>query len=353
MTNTNLDAGFSWLESEHRFATSLGLPDDVTDCPPELREPHGLDTSPPTDVSQRAFAAPLAFRESLLAAKAAGYQLRGLLEVEGLALGSSLRLVVGDAAEPTPVAVMPVLTDTGLLRLDIDATVTVPLVPFATRADGFAVLVPAAGASRLVAVPAGAVQVGQPGTMYDDGTADVTFTVRSIAAGRSVADVDDGQVERLVAGLYLHRAAVAVGGARAAITLARDSTVERQAFGRSIAVFQTVQHVLANAHADVEGAELLLQAASSELMNSGADCAPLAREAATYAAVTYRMTSDQCLHLHGGRGFLKTSAIEAYFRHAKQHELREGGPHADVDVLSEYFLLTDGYVPANLMIAPE
>ncbi len=352
MTDSKLDAGFAWLTSEQEFAASLGLPNDVITCPPELREPRGVDTEPPNPGWGRAFGDSLTFRESLLVAKAAGYQLRGLFEASGLALRSSLRLVLGDAVEATPVTLTPVLSGTGLLRLDEGVAAFAPLVPFATRADGFAALVAADGGSQLVVVPTPGTSVGVPGTMYDDGTADVTFRPEAVASASLVIDLEDAEAERVVAGLRLHRAAVAVGGARAAIALARNYTIHRQAFGHSIAAFQTVRHALSNVHADVEGAELLLQAASSELIDGGTDATLLAREAAAFAAVTYRLTSDQCLHLHGGRGFLKSSAIEAYFRHAKQHELRDGGPYVDHFALSEQFSRSEGYVPANLFASP-
>jgi alkylation response protein AidB-like acyl-CoA dehydrogenase len=127
-------------------------------------------------------------------------------------------------------------------------------------------------------------------------------------------------VTRFFAKHALLTAARAVGLAHAAFELARAYAAERQAFGKPIGHFQAVAFNLADRHMDVESARWLVWRAA-RAWDAGAPertALELSALAAAHAHEAAMRTTDDCVSLHGGMGFMRDLVAEKMMRDAKQ-----------------------------------
>lgn len=163
-------------------------------------------------------------------------------------------------------------------------------------------------------------------------------TLESIDPARDTSRlVFDGAVGEKLSGavgfsavqLLLDRAAIPmafeqIGGAQAALEMARDYALGRQAFGRAIASFQAIKHKLADVYVAIELARSnayfgawALQAEAPELTE--------ATSAARVAAIAaYEMASAENIQTHGGMGFTWEFDCHLYYRRAKHLSLALG-----------------------------
>jgi alkylation response protein AidB-like acyl-CoA dehydrogenase len=118
-------------------------------------------------------------------------------------------------------------------------------------------------------------------------------------------------------------AAVAVGLAQAALDLAVDYAVEREAFGRPIAEHQGVAFLLADMAAAVESsrAMYLVAARRRDAGKPYSRQASIAKLVATDAAM--KITTD-AVQVLGGAGYTRDHPAERYMREAKVFQIFEG-----------------------------
>jgi alkylation response protein AidB-like acyl-CoA dehydrogenase len=120
--------------------------------------------------------------------------------------------------------------------------------------------------------------------------------------------------------------AAMVGLAQTAIDMGADYAQQRHAFGVLIAWFQTVQHRLADAVTDLEGARLLTYEAGWSADEGLDNASALATMAFLFSSeVAFRIAAES-LHLHGGYGYTLEYDIQLYFRRAKAWPLAYGDP---------------------------
>lgn len=115
-----------------------------------------------------------------------------------------------------------------------------------------------------------------------------------------------------------------IGGAQAALEMARDYAMQRMAFGRPIASFQAIKHKLADVYVAIELARSNAYFGAWAL---GADAPELteAASAARVAAITaYEMASAENIQTHGGMGFTWEFDCHLYYRRAKHLSLAIG-----------------------------
>ena len=117
----------------------------------------------------------------------------------------------------------------------------------------------------------------------------------------------DGEGWRLLERLYdaaaVYFAFAQVGGAEAAMWMARDYALQRQAFGRAIGSYQAIKHKLADCYVKLELARSNAYYGAMMLTDGGADL-PLAAAAARIAATeAYDFASKENIQTHGGIGF--------------------------------------------------
>jgi acyl-CoA dehydrogenase len=146
-------------------------------------------------------------------------------------------------------------------------------------------------------------------TTYDD--------VRVPVADR-VGDEGRG-FQYLLDGLNAERiliAAEAVGIGRAALRRAVDYANERVVFGRPIGKNQGIAFPLAEAHAQLRAASLMIREAAS-LADAGLPCGEEANLAKYLAAEAGFFAADRAVQTHGGFGYATEYHVERYFREAR------------------------------------
>jgi alkylation response protein AidB-like acyl-CoA dehydrogenase len=116
-----------------------------------------------------------------------------------------------------------------------------------------------------------------------------------------------------------------VGGAEAALEMARDYACERSAFGRPIGSFQAIKHKLADMYVAVTLARSncyfgawALDAQSSELTRAAA----AARVSATEA---FQRCAKENIQVHGAMGFTWEHDSHLFYRRANLLALTLGG----------------------------
>jgi len=140
-------------------------------------------------------------------------------------------------------------------------------------------------------------------------------------------------LERLYDAAAVYLAFAQVGGAEAAMWMARDYALQRQAFGRAIGSYQAIKHKLADCYVKLELARSNAYYGAMMLADGGADF-PLAAAAARVAATdAYDFASKENVQTHGGIGFTWEADTQFHYRRARVLALSLGGPIAWKDKL--------------------
>ncbi len=133
------------------------------------------------------------------------------------------------------------------------------------------------------------------------------------------------QLEKLHQGAAILAAFEQIGGAEAALYMARDFALERHAFGRQIGSYQAIKHKLADAYIKIEIARSNAYYGAMMLASGGADL-PLAAAAARVAAIdAYEYASKENIQTHGGIGFTWAADPHLHYRRSRLHTLTLGG----------------------------
>jgi alkylation response protein AidB-like acyl-CoA dehydrogenase len=140
-------------------------------------------------------------------------------------------------------------------------------------------------------------------------------------------------LERLYDAAAIYLAFAQVGGAEAAMWMARDYALQRQAFGRAIGSYQAIKHKLADCYVKLELARSNAYYGAMMLADGGADL-PLAAAAARIAATeAYDFAAKENIQTHGGIGFTWEADTQFHYRRARVMALSIGGPMAWKDKL--------------------
>jgi acyl-CoA dehydrogenase len=135
---------------------------------------------------------------------------------------------------------------------------------------------------------------------------------------------DGGDVRGLLDRAAVMMAFEQVGGAQAALDMARDYALERYAFGRQIGSFQAIKHKLADVYVAVELARSNAYYGAWALHKDAAElpvAAALARIAATDAGW---QAAKENIQTHGGMGFTWAFDCHLHYRRAKMLGLTLG-----------------------------
>ncbi|MFC3151242.1 acyl-CoA dehydrogenase family protein [Litoribrevibacter euphylliae] len=156
-------------------------------------------------------------------------------------------------------------------------------------------------------------------------TNEVVFTDCKVPATAMLGALNQGfkiAVSELAGG-RIGIGSLALGLGEKAIELAIDHVKERQQFGQSIADFQGVQWMLAEAKTDMEAARLLLLKAAFE-KEQGRPFGPQASMAKWFATEKANQACYTAQQLFGGQGYLKDSPIERLVRDVRVTSIYEG-----------------------------
>lgn len=127
-----------------------------------------------------------------------------------------------------------------------------------------------------------------------------------------------------------HRAAVLfafeqLGGAEAAMNMAREYALGRYAFGRPIAGFQAIKHKLARMYVAIQLARSNCYYGAWALSTDADELPVAAATARVSASRAYRECAEENIQIHGGMGFTWEFDCHLYYRRAKLLAVNLGG----------------------------
>ena len=117
-----------------------------------------------------------------------------------------------------------------------------------------------------------------------------------------------------------------LGGAEAAMLMARDYTLERYIFGRQLASFQAVKHKLADILSIIEINRSNALYAASSIEREATDRFLAGATARIGATSVYEHAARESLQLHGGIGFTWEANCHFHYRRARLLSQHLGGP---------------------------
>jgi short-chain 2-methylacyl-CoA dehydrogenase len=118
-------------------------------------------------------------------------------------------------------------------------------------------------------------------------------------------------------------AAMGVGLAQGALDEALAYAKERQAFGRAISTFQTIQAKLADMSTELEAARLLTYKAAV-LKDQGRDFTLAAAQAKLKTGRLAVRAAEEAVQIHGGYGYIEEYPVCRFYRDAKILTIGEG-----------------------------
>jgi short/branched chain acyl-CoA dehydrogenase len=131
------------------------------------------------------------------------------------------------------------------------------------------------------------------------------------------------QFLHILAGGRIGVAAMGVGVAQGALDEALKYAKERQAFGKPISKFQTIQAKIADLSAQIEAARLLVYRAALE-KDHGREFGLAAAQAKLITGRLAVRAADEAVQIHGGYGFIDEYPVSRFYRDAKILTIGEG-----------------------------
>jgi acyl-CoA dehydrogenase len=115
-----------------------------------------------------------------------------------------------------------------------------------------------------------------------------------------------------------------VGGAQAALDMAKAYALERYAFGRPIASFQAIKHKLVDVYVATELARSNAYYGAWALSKDAPELPVAAAAARVSASDAFYLAAKENIQTHGGMGFTWAFDCHLYYRRAKQLSLALG-----------------------------
>lgn len=112
---------------------------------------------------------------------------------------------------------------------------------------------------------------------------------------------------------------------------------QRAQFGRPIAEFQAVQHMLADASLDVDAARLLTYETAWRL-DRGQDVRAQGSKAKLFASEAFGRVADRAVQIHGAYGYVAEFGIEKFYRDARITRTYEGTSEIQREIIAKALL---------------
>ncbi len=151
------------------------------------------------------------------------------------------------------------------------------------------------------------------------GTNEIFFTDVRVPRSNLLGELNHGW-EYLSGHLEIERLAVAgmnLGNAQTALNDALDYAKDRVQFGKPIAQFQVIKHMLADMALEVDAVRLIVYRAAW-MVSQGKPCAREASMAKLFASETLFKTATNGMQILGGYAQMPEYDMERYFREGKQ-----------------------------------
>lgn len=156
-------------------------------------------------------------------------------------------------------------------------------------------------------------------------TADIVLEGARVPAANLIGEPGRGlalALGRITVNRLLHCPAM-VGLATVALRDARDYAVQRRQFGRSIAQFQAIQHMLADMATELAAARALMIGTARQL-DAGADGRAASAMAKLFCSETAFRVADRAVQIHGGEGIVQGRRVEFLFRMLRMYRVLTG-----------------------------
>lgn len=165
-------------------------------------------------------------------------------------------------------------------------------------------------------------KMGQSGSY----TADVYFEDVKVPADAIVGGVEGRGFATAMKSVNRGRisvAAISVGQGRRILHEATKYAVERKQFGQPIGDFQLIQAMLADSKADLYAAECMTRDVARRF-DAGENVAVEASCAKMFASEMVGRIADRAVQIHGGAGYMRSSAVERFYRDVRLFRIYEG-----------------------------
>ena len=151
------------------------------------------------------------------------------------------------------------------------------------------------------------------------------FDCDAVPAEKLAAATGWDTIQRLLDRAAILFAFEQVGGAEAALDMAKKYAMERFAFGRPIGSFQAIKHKLTDVYVALELARSNAYYGAWALSADAAELPLAAATARVSATEAFHIASKENIQTHGGVGFTWAFDCHLYYRRSKQLGLRLGG----------------------------
>lgn len=171
------------------------------------------------------------------------------------------------------------------------------------------------------------------------GTADLLFEDVRIPAANMIGKEGGGfglGMSRINVNRIIHCSTI-MALAGLSLELSLDHALKRRQFGRSIADFQAIQHMLADMATDLAAGRALLYDTASRHQR-GEDIRAAAAMAKLYSAETGFRIADRAMQVHGGVGTLQGSPIEFIFRRLRMYRITTGTSEIQKNTIAKVLL---------------
>jgi acyl-CoA dehydrogenase len=155
-------------------------------------------------------------------------------------------------------------------------------------------------------------------TMVNHHTTEVFFDDLEVPADALVGEEGKG-FRYILDGMNAERvltAAEAIGSTKWFVRTATNYAKERRVFDRPIGQNQSIQFPIAQAHIQMEAADLMVRRAAA-MFQAGVPCGAEANMARYLAAECLWNAAEACMQTHGGYGFAREFGVERKWREAR------------------------------------
>lgn len=178
------------------------------------------------------------------------------------------------------------------------------------------------------------VELGSPGCHVEGGyktiagqtsTADIVLQNCKVPVANRIGEEGRGlslALGRITVNRLLHCPTI-VGLARVALNDARDHALSRRQFGRPIADFQVIQHMLADMATELAAARALMLSVARQL-DAGAPVRSEASMAKLFCSETAFRVADRAVQVLGGQGIVQGNRVEYLFRMLRMYRIVTG-----------------------------
>uniref|UniRef100_UPI0025FC7F69 acyl-CoA dehydrogenase family protein n=1 Tax=uncultured Pseudacidovorax sp. TaxID=679313 RepID=UPI0025FC7F69 len=170
-------------------------------------------------------------------------------------------------------------------------------------------------------------------------TGDIVLEGCRVPAGQRIGEPGRGlalALGRITVNRLLHCPAM-VGLAQVALRDARDYALQRKQFGRAIAQFQAIQHMLAEAATELAAARALMIATARQL-DAGGDARAEASMAKLFCSETAFRVADKAVQVHGGEGIVQGRRVEFLFRMLRMYRVLTGTSEIQKNTIAKELL---------------